>query len=191
MNIDTFKNKNIISRTFLDIKLGGFMNNDSNQMDFSGHILNLEDAENIQLPTPTNKTITDHELEQAGLIKTSAFVRTKRSKNALRVEKSKQKKAESGVKQLNIEVPEQHRELFKSIAKDLTSTGTINQNSIESLSKLVKTSENVARNNDVKHTDEHRELPLSLSIEFIQIGNKCAKIAAQGGFKAWLLKKII
>jgi hypothetical protein len=191
LNIDTFKNKNIISRTFLDIELGGFMNNDSNQMDFSGHILNLEDAENIQLPTPTNKTITDHELEQAGLIKTSAFVRTKRSKNALRVEKSKQKKAESGVKQLNIEVPEQHRELFKSIAKDLTSTGTINQNSIESLSKLVKTSEDVARNNDVKHTDEHRELPPSLSIEFIQIGNKCAKIAAQGGFKAWLLKKII
>ena len=82
------------------------MTSDKNQMDFVGHIVNLEDAQNVPLPVD-NKTITDSELEQAGLVKTSAFVRTKKSKNALRIAKHKDKKlTETGVKQLNIEIPE-------------------------------------------------------------------------------------
>ena len=107
------------------------MKKEENQMDFVGHLVNLEDARNVPLPTD-DKTFTDNELEQAGLVKTSAYVRTKKSKNALRIEKHKDKKlTEKGVKQLNIEVPEQHRDIFKALAKELATTGTIQQDKMD------------------------------------------------------------
>lgn len=86
---------------------------------FGGHVTYIEDAVNAQTPVESQKTLSDEDLEKAGLIRTSAFVRTKKSKNALRIEKHKQKKAAQGVKQLNVEVPEEHREMIKSLTKSL------------------------------------------------------------------------
>ena len=159
-------------------------------MDFVGHIVNLEDAQNVQLPTD-DKTFTDTELEQAGLVKTSAFVRTKKSKNALRIEKHKQKKAESGVKQLNIEVPEQHRDIFKSLAKELATSGTIQQDKIDYFSQLVAAEENTTENKKQTSQKAHTSEKPPLPDECIKIGQKCAEIASHGGFKAWILKKIV
>jgi hypothetical protein len=166
------------------------MNDDKNQMDFVGHIVNLEDAQNVPLPTD-DKTFTDTELEQAGLVKTSAFIRTKKSKNALRIEKHKQKKADSGVKQLNIEVLEQHREVFKALAKELATTGTIQQSKMDYFAKLVSADENTTENKRqaLKNTPEDENG--RLAIESVKIANKCAKIILQGGFKARLLKLIV
>ena len=104
-----------------------------NELDFAGHMVNIEDAENVPLPLSDNKTLSDNELEQAGLVKTSAFVRTKRSKHALRVEKHKKQKEEQGIKQLNVEVPEQYRDVFKAMAKELSATGTISGKQLEIL----------------------------------------------------------
>lgn len=157
------------------------MTNDKNEMDFSGHLKNLEDAENQPLPNGDNKTLTDSELEQAGLVKTSAFVRTKKSKNALRVEKHKQKKAEQGVKQLNIEVPEQHRDIFKQIAKQLKDTGTVS-------SELVKAIPTDIAAKPPKATQERKTEP---SEDIIELGEKCSQIVKQGGFKATILKWIV
>lgn len=167
------------------------MKNEDNQMDFVGHIVNLEDAQNVPLPVD-NKTITDNELEQAGLVKTSAFIRTKKSKNALRIEKHKDKKlTEKGVKQLNIEVPEQHRDIFKALAKELATSGTIQQDKMDYFAKLVsvdnKTTEN--KKQTPQKAQESNNKPLS--VESIEIGNKCAQIVSEGGFKSWLLKKIV
>jgi hypothetical protein len=166
------------------------MNKDENQMDFVGHIVNLEDAQNVPLPTD-DKTLTDTELEQAGLVKTSAFVRTKKSKNALRIEKHKQKKAENGVKQLNIEVPEQHRDIFKALAKELATNGTIQQDKMDYFSQLVAAEENTTENKKQAPQKASESENRALSVESVKIGNKCAQIVSQGGFKAWLLKKIV
>lgn len=159
-------------------------------MDFVGHIVNLEDAQNVPLPTD-EKTLTDSELEQAGLVKTSAFVRTKKSKNALRIEKHKQKKADNGVKQLNIEVPEQHRDIFKALAKELATSGTIQQDKMDYFSQLVAAEENTTENKKQAPKNASEDENGRLAIESVKIANKCAKIVLQGGFKAWLLKKIV
>ena len=63
--------------------------------DFSGHIKHLEDAQNVQLPT-SEKTYTDAELEQAGLVKTSAFVRTKKSKKRSENRKTQAEESRAG-----------------------------------------------------------------------------------------------
>lgn len=77
----------------------------------------IEDCE--KLSKPVLNTYTDDELSKSGLVKVNAFVRTKQSKNALRVKKSKEKKAEQGFKQLNVVVPEAYRDSFKVLAKRL------------------------------------------------------------------------
>lgn len=167
------------------------MKNEKNQMDFVGHIVNLEDAKNVPLPTD-DKTFTDNELEQAGLVKTSAYVRTKKSKNALRIEKHKDKKlTEKGVKQLNIEVPEQHRDIFKALAKELSTEGTIQQDKLDYFSQLVVRDKNTTENKKQAPQKAPESDNSKLAIESADIGNKCAKIIIKGGFKALLLKLIV
>jgi hypothetical protein len=160
------------------------------EIDFHGHLKHIEDVADVELPRD-DKTLTDSELEQAGLVKTSAFVRTKKSKNALRIEKHKAKKAELGVKQLNIEVPEEHRDTFKALAKELTSNGTIKQDKLDYLAKLVvvdnDTKANEKKASQKAHTDEKQHL----NDEHIAIGKKCAEIALRGGFKSFMLKVLI
>jgi len=166
------------------------MTDDKNKMDFSGHLTHLEDAQGIPLPVD-EKTLTDSELEQAGLVKTSAFVRTKKSKNALRVQKHKDKKAQKGVKQLNIEVPEQYRDIFKVIAKELKENGTVSQENMAIFPMQsgdnIKSPESKKTAQQESHTSEKPSLP----DECVKIGQKCAEIASQGGFKAWILKKMV
>lgn len=155
-----------------------------NKLDFAGHMVNLEDAENVPLPTD-NKTLSDNVLEQAGLVKTSAFVRTTRSKNALRIEKHKQKKEEQGIKQLNIEVPEQHRETMKQLAIALKQGQSI-ADALKTISTDTKTPEQqktpVKAPESVK-TDEQ--------INYVNIGMKVVEIKAKGGFKAFMLNRWI
>lgn len=152
--------------------------------DFSGHIKHLEDAQNVQLPTSEN-TLSDAELEQAGLVKTSAFVRTKKSKNALRIEKHKQKKEQQGIKQLNVEIPEQHRDLMKQLAIALKD-GKTPQEAVKTVltdadtPKAPKTSQN--RSQDVSEEKQR---------DYASIGKKVAEIQSQGGFKAFILKRLI
>lgn len=167
------------------------MTNEKNQMDFTGHLKHLEDAQSVELPVD-EKTLTDSELEQAGLVKTSAFVRTKKSKNALRVLKHRDKKAQEGIKQLNIEVPEQHRDTLKAIAKQLKESGEVKPDQIALLPTAKsgdnsKSSESKKTAQQEARTDDKTSLP----DECVIIGNKCAEIAAKGGFKAWILKKMV
>ena len=92
--------------------------------DFTCHVKNIEEAqsiENLQVETP----LSDEELEKNGLIKTTAFIRTKKSKNALRVEKNKKRKAAKGIKQLNIEVHEDNKELIKNLNKIISKQGFV------------------------------------------------------------------
>ena len=172
---------------------GVIMNNEKNQIDFLGHIVNLEDAQNVELPID-KKTFSDSELENAGLVKTSAFVRSNRSKNALRIEKHKAKKAETGIKQLNIEVSEEHRDTIKVLAKALTTGESIaeeylaffsfdrtKQNTRDKTKQLTaETSQNVAESTKS-----------ILDIESIELTEKVLRIAKQGGFKAFLLKLLV
>ncbi len=170
----------------VDTKKSAFnMNDKQNNMDFSGHLTHLEDAQNVQLPT-SEKTYTDAELEQAGLVKTSAFVRTKKSKNALRIEKHKQKKAEQGVKQLNVEVPEQHRDMVKSFSKALKD-GLSPEEAVKTLFPSKQTQE-PAPQKPQKAPESDFE---SKDREYATIGKKVAEIQSQGGFKAFILRRLI
>jgi hypothetical protein len=159
-------------------------------MDFVGHIVNLEDAQNVPLPVD-NKTITDSELEQAGLVKTSAFVRTKKSKNALRIAKHKDKKlTETGVKQLNIEIPEQYRDTFKALAKELKETGTISKENMAIL-PFAKTGDKTKQPTAETPQNASEDKKAISDVESIELTEKVLKIARKGGFKAFLLKLIV
>ena len=157
--------------------------------DFSGHIKHLEDAQNVQLPTSEN-TYTDAELEQAGLVKTSAFVRTKKSKNALRIEKHKQKKAEQGVKQLNVEVPEQHRDIIKSLSKALKD-GLSPEEAVKTLFPSKQTPAATPAETPEKPQKATESDFDSKTKEYATIGQKVAEIKSRGGFKAFLLNRLI
>jgi len=135
---------------------------ENKDFDFTGHVKHLEDAENVPMPT-CEKTLTDSDLEDAGLVKTSAFVRTKKSKNALRIARHKKKKAQAGIKQLNVEVPEKSKEAFKVIAKKVTA-GEISDARIEQLL------------DETKKDDESPGL-----------NKKVAQIVSRGGLKAKIL----
>jgi len=100
-----------------------------NKFDFSGHVKTIEDAQTVETLN-VEKPLTDEDLENNGLIKTTAFVRTKKSKNALRVKKNKEKKAANGIKQLNIEVHEDNKEIIKTV------NSLINKNGIKA--KIIK-----------------------------------------------------
>jgi hypothetical protein len=156
-----------------------------NELDFAGHMVNIEDAENVPLPLADKKTFSDTELEQAGLVKTSAFVRTKRSKNALRIEKHKQKKEELGIKQLNIEVPEQHREAMKQLANALKDGQSITD-ALKAISTDTKTPEKQKTPQKAPQSVLSEE-----QINYAILGKKVTEIQQNGGIKAIFLKFIL
>jgi hypothetical protein len=156
-----------------------------NEFNFGGHVTHIEDSENAQTPREGIKTLTDEELETAGLIRTSAFVRSKRSKNALRIEKHKEKKAEQGIKQLNIEVPEQHRETMKQLAIALKAGQSITD-ALKTISTDTKTPEK--QKTSTKSTES---VKTEEQINYVTIGMKVTEIKNRGGFKAFVLNRLI
>ena len=73
-------------------------------------------------PAPQDKTYSDTQLESAGLVAVKAFMRTKRSKNALRVQKTDERRqnGETGPprKQLNLLAPVDKE--ARTVIKELT-----------------------------------------------------------------------
>jgi hypothetical protein len=155
------------------------------QFDFLGHIVNIEDAEKAVTPAGENKTFTDEELNIAGLIKTSAFVRSNRSKNALRVEKHKNKKEEIGIKQLNVEVPDEHRESMKQLAIALKHGLTLADamKAMLSNTNLPDTTKTPKKAIESVSTDDQ--------INYARIGEEVALIRNKGGLKAFILNRLI
>lgn len=129
--------------------------------DFGGHITHLEDAQSMPMPSD-KKTYSNEQLEAAGLVKTSAFIRTRRSKNALRSEKAKEKKAEEGIKQLNVQIPENQAEPVKHLAKQLREGAVIDFTAITSPDPKVAT-----------------------------YGQQCVAIERRGGIKSVLLRLLL
>jgi hypothetical protein len=91
---------------------------DKRQIDLIEYI---EDAERAG-PPALEKTFSDEDLDQAGLIAVKAFVRSKASKNAERVRKAaeRREKGENGPprKQLNLQAPVD--EEARTVIKELT-----------------------------------------------------------------------
>lgn len=77
----------------------------------------LEDAERAQGVADPAAVLTDDQLEEGGLRQVRAFVRTRASKNALRVQKHREKAAADGLGQVNVVAPEAARDALKAIAK--------------------------------------------------------------------------
>ena len=68
-------------------------------------------------PISPESVLTDDQLVSGGLAPVTTWARTNASKNALRVAKAKLKKAEAGVKQLNVQAPTEAHEVLKAVAK--------------------------------------------------------------------------
>lgn len=77
----------------------------------------LEDAERAQGVADPAAVLTDDQLEEGGLRQVRAFVRTRASKNALRVQKHREKVAAEGLGQVNVVAPEAARDALRAIAK--------------------------------------------------------------------------
>ena len=63
--------------------------------------------------------VTDEQLEAAGLVKVTAFVRSKQSEVAARKAKQREKEAAEGIKQLNLKANIEHHDLLKQIAASI------------------------------------------------------------------------
>lgn len=87
----------------------------------------FEDAENAKSVENIDDMLTDEQLEKGGLQQVRAFVRTKASKNALRVAKAKAKREAEGIKQINMQAPTSAHSALKSIAKACTEGSSIEQ----------------------------------------------------------------
>jgi hypothetical protein len=77
----------------------------------------LEDAERAQGVADPAAVLTDDQLEAGGLRQVRAFVRTRASKNALRVQKHREKAAAEGLGQVNVVAPDEARDVLRAIAK--------------------------------------------------------------------------
>lgn len=76
----------------------------------------IEDAEKGG-PVDTDKALSDDELKAGGLREVAAWVRTKQSKNALRLKRHWEKQAAAGVKQLNLPAPAEMHAPLKAMVK--------------------------------------------------------------------------
>ena len=70
-----------------------------------------------ETPISRESVLSDEQLGAGGLVRTDAWVRTKSSKGALRVQKHRETKAATGCRQLNVVIPDSEREKFKEWAR--------------------------------------------------------------------------
>ena len=95
----------------------------------------FENAENAKSAENPENMLTDEQLEAGGLQQVRAFVRTKASKNALRVAKAKAKREENGIRQLNIQAHESAHQALRELAK-ATASGSSLEQALEQLGYL-------------------------------------------------------
>jgi|SRR5690554_389152 len=70
-------------------------------------------------PVDANRVLSDEELKASGLQPVKAYVRTKAGKAAERQQRWREKKEAEGFKQTNVQVPEEHQETIREIARKL------------------------------------------------------------------------
>lgn len=70
-----------------------------------------------ETPISRDEALTDEESKTGGLVLTDAWVRTKSSKAALRVQKHRDKQSSNGCRQLNVVIPDTERDKFKEWAR--------------------------------------------------------------------------
>ena len=76
--------------------------------------------ENVpERPIDPDRVLSDDELQAGGLQPVKAYVRTKASKAADRQKRWREKKSAEGLKQTNVQVPEEHQDTIKEIARRL------------------------------------------------------------------------
>jgi len=78
------------------------------------HIEDLQER-----PIDPDRVISDDELRASGLAPVRAYVRTKAGKSAERQQRYRQKKEAEGFKQTNVQVPEEHQETIREIARKM------------------------------------------------------------------------
>lgn len=158
------------------------MKEEQSSFDFDSGVRYLEDALEADLPAD-DKTLTDAELEKAGLVKTAAFVRSRRSKNALRIERTREKLKAEGIKQVNVQIPEQHAEVIKQFAKDLASGA-----------EPADAAKKIAGDNDFALTqNQYRQEPERPAISkkeqhALRLGKQVEDIASKGGLRLLFLR---
>jgi len=99
--------------------------------DFDRFIGAVPDGESDVVP---GVALTDEALAAGSLVKLDAFIRSPVSAAALRVQKHREKKESQGVKQLNVQVTDDARQVIKVIAAR-TSAGESVQDVLRSLIK--------------------------------------------------------
>lgn len=135
----------------------------------------IEDAENDQSMADPAKTLTDEQLEDGGLRQVKAFVRTRASKNALRVAKSKEARAEQGIKQVNVQAPEQVHTALKEIARRTTAGESIAEAIAHAVPELAP---------------KPVEAPVAPSVVDDQPTQKLLEAVKKPGFRSWMIKKL-
>jgi hypothetical protein len=77
----------------------------------------LEDVS--ERPIDADRVISDDELRAGGLAPVRAYVRTKAGKSAERQKRYRDKQESEGFKQTNVQVPEEHQETIRELARKL------------------------------------------------------------------------
>lgn len=70
-------------------------------------------------PIDSDRVLSDDELQAGGLQPVKAYVRTRAGKSAERQKRYRDKQEAEGFKQTNVQVPEEHQETIREIARKL------------------------------------------------------------------------
>lgn len=154
----------------------------------------IEDAEKDQAMADPAKTLTDEQLEEGGLRPVQAFVRTRASKNALRVARSKENKAEQGIKQVNVQAPESIHAALKEIAKRTAAGESLADAVAHAVPEFQKPINQAAVAPTVSPAVAPAVDPaVAPVVDMLQVDDQLAKVVEavkKPGFKSWLIKKL-
>lgn len=74
-------------------------------------------VESVSASPAATAPLSDQTLQQGGLVPVQAWMRTEKTRNALRVARSREKQEQNGMKQLNLLAPIDLHDLLRSVAK--------------------------------------------------------------------------
>jgi len=147
--------------------------------------------ENVpERPIDPDRVLSDDELQAGGLQPVKAYVRTKASKAADRQKRWRDKKATEGLKQTNVQVPEEHQETIKEIARRLREGEPVE--SVPAKPQPLQAVPEAPAQPKPEPQPEQAEKPTPASDEpeLTEIDRKLLAVVRKRGLRSWLVRRL-
>lgn len=154
------------------------MNDDKNLPD------HLEDVP--ERPIDSDRVLSDDELLAGGLQPVKAYVRTRAGKAAERQQRYREKKEAEGFKQTNVQVPDEHQETIREIARRLREGEPLEGVSVPKPEQ--KPEEKPVPVDQVKPDAPEKPAPISDEAPLTEADKRLLAVVRSGGFRSRLVR---